>query len=98
MEQYINKSAVVAAIRNKVDSYRGGGIISISVLKQHCEDFIDSLDSLEVKEVDLTWQDIKDIAEIGNDFLNSEDSNDLNDEEYYTGILKRFIGKKGGES
>ena len=45
----------------------------------------------------LTWQDIKDIAEIGNDFMNSEESDNLNEEDYYTGILKRFLGKKGGE-
>lgn len=46
----------------------------------------------------LTWQDIKDIAEIGNNFMNGEESDDLNEEEYYTEILKRFIEKKGGES
>ena len=45
----------------------------------------------------LTWQDIKGIAEIGNDFMNSEESNDLDEEEYYTGILKKFLGKKVGE-
>lgn len=53
MRQYIDKDALVAEIRNKVDSYRGDGIISIGVLKQHCEDFIYSLNSLDVKEVDL---------------------------------------------
>ena len=51
MAQYIDKDALVAKIRNKIDSYRGDGIISIGVLKQHCEDFIYSLDTLEVKEV-----------------------------------------------
>lgn len=53
MAQYIDKAAVVAAIRNKVDSYKGDGIISISVLKQHCEDFIYFLDTLETKEGNL---------------------------------------------
>lgn len=53
MAQYIDKDALIAEIRNKVDSYRGDGIISIGVLKQHCEDFIYSLDTLEVKGVDL---------------------------------------------
>lgn len=51
MEQLISKSAVIAMIRNKVDSYKGNGIISIGVLKQLCEDFISSLDTLEVKEI-----------------------------------------------
>jgi hypothetical protein len=49
----IDKSTLVAEIRNKVDSYKDGGIISIGVLKQHCEDFIDFLNTFEVKEVDL---------------------------------------------
>ena len=60
MAQYIDKSAVVAEIRNKVDSYKGGGIISIGVLKQHCEDFLDFLDTLEVKEMSNIWHTISD--------------------------------------
>lgn len=62
MTQYIDKDTLVAEIRNKVDSYRGDGIISIGVLKQHCEDFIYSLDTLEVKEVDLE-KEYKDFVE-----------------------------------
>ena len=61
MAQYIDKDALVAAIRNRIDSYKGDGIISIGVLKQHCEDFIYSLDTLEVKEVDLE-KEIEDYA------------------------------------
>ncbi len=53
MSHLIDKDALVAEIRNKIDSYKGDGIISIGVLKQHCEDFIDSLDAFETKEVDL---------------------------------------------
>lgn len=52
----IDKDKVVAEIRNKVDSYKGDGIISIGVLKQHCEDFIYYLDTLEMKEVDLDFE------------------------------------------
>lgn len=52
----IDKDKVVAEIRNRVDSYKGDGIISIGVLKQHCEDFIYYLDTLEVKEVDLDFE------------------------------------------
>ena len=43
----------------------------------------------------LTWQDIELIAKIGMDFMNSEDSDNLNDEEYYTEILNRFKAQKG---
>ncbi len=42
----------------------------------------------------LTWQDIELIAKIGMDFMNSEDSDNLNDEEYYTEILNRFKAHK----
>jgi hypothetical protein len=42
----------------------------------------------------LTWQDIELIAKIGMDFMNSEDSDNLNDEEYYTEILNRFKVQK----
>lgn len=45
----------------------------------------------------LTWKDIKRISEIGEDFMNSEDSDNLNDEEYYTEILNRFKAQKGKE-
>ena len=45
----------------------------------------------------LTWKDIKRISEIGEDFMNSEDSDNLNDEEYYTEILNRFKAQKGEE-
>lgn len=44
----------------------------------------------------LSWKDIELIDEIGMDFLNSEDSDNLNDEEYYTEILNRFKAQKGG--
>jgi hypothetical protein len=45
----------------------------------------------------LTWKDIKRISEIGEDFMNSEDSDNLNDEEYYTEILNKFKAQKGEE-
>lgn len=38
----------------------------------------------------LTWQDIRLISEIGEDFLNSENSDNLTEEEYYTIILNKF--------
>ena len=45
----------------------------------------------------LTWKDIKLISEISDDFMNSEDSDNLNNEEYYTEILNRFKAQKGKE-
>lgn len=41
----------------------------------------------------LTWQDIRLISEIGEDFMNSEESDNLGEEEYYTMILNKLKEK-----
>lgn len=41
----------------------------------------------------LTWQDVRLIAEIGNDFMNSEESDNLTDEAYYGAILDKVMEK-----
>ena len=38
----------------------------------------------------LSWQDIKRLAEIGEAFMNSEESDNLSEEEYYTEILNKY--------
>ena len=43
----------------------------------------------------LTWQDVKLLSEIGEDFMNSLESNSFSEEEYYQEILKRFKVQKG---
>ena len=43
----------------------------------------------------LSWQDVKRLAEIGEAFMNSEESNNLSEEEYYTEILSKFKAQKG---
>lgn len=58
-----------------------------------CKNILAFLDMIEVKH-ELTWQDIELIATIGMDFMNSEDSDDLDDEAYYTEILNRFNKQK----
>ena len=89
-QQYIPKSAVVAEIEKL---YNG----EIDTYTRNILDRLKSnIDTIEVKEL-LTWQDIKLISEIGEDFMNSEDSDNLNDEEYYTEILNRFKAEKGEE-
>jgi hypothetical protein len=45
----------------------------------------------------LTWQDVKLLSEIGEDFMNSWESNNFSEEEYYQEILKRFKAQKGEE-
>lgn len=45
----------------------------------------------------LTWQDIRLIAEIGNDFMNSEESDNLTDEAYYGTILDK-VREKGRDA
>ena len=58
-----------------------------------CGDIISFLDTLET-EKDLTWQDIRLISEIGESFMNSNESDNLSEEEYYTEILRRFKNDK----
>ena len=41
----------------------------------------------------LSWQDIRKIAEIGEEFMNSEESDNLSEEEYYTAILDKLKEK-----
>ena len=43
----------------------------------------------------LSWQDVKKLAEIGETFMNSEESDNLSEEEYYTEILNKFKVQKG---
>ena len=43
----------------------------------------------------LSWQDVKRLAEIGETFMNSEESDNLSEEEYYTEILNKFKAKEG---
>lgn len=43
----------------------------------------------------LSWQDVKRLAEIGETFMNSEESDNLSEEEYYTEILNKFKAQKG---
>ena len=38
----------------------------------------------------LSWQDVKRLAEIGETFMNSEESDNLSEEEYYTEILNKY--------
>lgn len=95
----IDKAALVAEIEKRIketesmqpkfDQFWAGQISAFKgVLK--------ILDTLEVKEF-LTWQDVRLIAEIGESFMNSEESDHLSEEEYYTEILNRFKAQKGEE-
>lgn len=43
----------------------------------------------------LSWQDVKRFSEIGETFMNSEESDNLSEEEYYTEILNKFKAQKG---
>lgn len=97
MEQYIEKSALVAEINQRIedykshkidDSYHDGLIFALEDLRN------DFLDTLEVKEVDLklTLEDVSMIRQIIFDY-NRQVRNEMsipNDEEYCKEVLKRF--------
>ena len=88
-------------IKNEIDEYwydndygaiqlHGGTItMEVSDVKEIAKHFFElGLFSL------LTWKDVKLISEIGNDFMNSEESDDLSEEDYYKEILNRFKAQK----
>lgn len=57
MEQYISKAAVVAEIERRIKNLypKGGqGMVVTKILKDHYEDLLYFINTLEVKEVD-TW-------------------------------------------
>jgi hypothetical protein len=62
------------------------------------EKFANHFYELGLKESNpLTWQDVILLSEIGEDFMNSWESNSFSEEEYYQEILKRFKAQKGEE-
>ena len=87
--ELIDKDAVVEEIKrlqcffvNERDGFEKGYHHILRLFKSF-------INTLEVKK-DLTWQDIKLISEIGESFMNSDESDNLSEEEYYTEILRRF--------
>ena len=93
MAHLIDKSALVAEIKRRRESNAKERYFGRLVEDNY---FLDFLDTLEVKE-SLTWQDIRLMSEIGEKFMNSEESDNLNEEDYYKEILNRFKAQKGGE-
>lgn len=95
MEQYINKDTLVAKIKDMKGCKKSDWYFDEfdEGYKSALEDIFSFLDTLEVKEL-LTWQDIRLISEIGEDFMNSEESDNLNEEEYYQSILNKFKAQK----
>ena len=94
MGQYINKDTVVAKIKRL--SKKAIELYGYSQFNTAYNNVLESIDTLEVKEsLSLTWQDIRLIAELGNGFMNSEESDNLDEEEYYTEILNMFNTQKG---
>ena len=96
MTQYINKSALVAEIERKAYIICQGVLSEEATMSVECfkDSLISFLDTLGAKE-QLTWQDVRLISEIGESFMNSEESDHLSEEEYYTEILNRFKAQKG---
>ena len=103
MEQYISKSALIAEIERKKEEEvnydedsKSFASYADHVYYLALDSMQDFIDTLEVKEL-LTWQDIRLISEIGEKFMNSEESDNLSEEEYYTEILNRFKTQKEEE-
>ena len=90
MTQYISKSVLIAEVKRRRESNAKERYFGRLVEDNY---FLDLLDTLEVKE-SLIWQDIRLISEICESFMNSEKSDNLSEEEYYTEILNKFKAQK----
>ena len=58
MTEYIPKDALVAEIKKRITSLypkRGQGMVVTEILKDHYEDLLSFINTLEVKEVDLDY-------------------------------------------
>jgi len=79
---------------NTHDSYATPTNVMVDELRKYLTD------SMQEEECDLnintlTWEDIRLIAEIGMEYMNSEESDNLSDEDYYQNILNRVKAQKG---
>ena len=84
MTQYIDKDALIAKIKNLYDG-------EIDTYTRNILDRLKSnIDTLEVKEVELSWEDIKVIEKLLG-FDNIIES----PKEFYQEVLKRFKAQKG---
>ena len=91
MEQYIPKDALVAEIERRRESNAKDRYFGRLVEDNY---FLDFLDTLEVKEVELTWEDVREICT--QSVLVEIDLGGLvSDERHYTEVLKRFKSQKG---
>ena len=71
---------------------------SMTHIRSMLSDIAKHFFELGIKESNpLTWQDVKLLSEIGEDFMNSRESDSFSEEEYYQEILKRFKAQKGEE-
>ena len=91
--KYISKSALVAEIEKTYNFHEKRGNIHDASICDVLYGLLHRINTLEVKE-SLTWQDIRLISEIGEKFMNSEESDNLSEEEYYTEIFNRFKAQK----
>ena len=76
MEQYINKSALVAEIERRRRDWRYGSSIEAKFKREEYDDILSFLDTLETKEVDLE-KDVNEIIKTAEDhayFAGSENT------------------------
>ena len=97
MTQYIDKDTLVAEFNRLIAELveEGENTMFEQGRISAFEDAKLFIDAIEAKEsLPLAWQDIRLISEIGEDFMNSEESDHLSEEEYYAEILNRFNTQK----
>jgi len=56
MAQYIDKAAVVAEIKKRKKEWQYGSSIEAKYKREECDDILSFIEALEVKEVDLDFE------------------------------------------
>ena len=102
MAQYIDKSAVVAELERRISLFKKEkktekwsvgasqtNVISLGARIAMCEELLSFINTLEVKKVDLTEEDMKLVWNLGDEIPY------MPEEEFYKELLKRYKAKKG---
>lgn len=105
MAQYINKAALVAEIKTRIETYNKGYANGDDRRADALETFLHDIDFIEVKDEDLnngiqlTWEDIRELyiifAEVDTEIEFCKCDIKTETIGYYQEVLKRFKAQKG---
>ena len=97
MKHLIDKDALVAEIERRKQVAFGwmetAPNDAIEAEFELCDDILSFINSLEVKEVDLDWENVRELCVLSA-VVELEKGRSLTDQEHYTEVIKRFKAQK----